>query len=894
MSWISRLTNAFSSRKLDEEIAEELQGHIEALAASLKAEGLSETEASREARVRFGNVTHVKERTRDSKITGFAESVIQDLRYTLRSAGKSPGFYLTATLSLGLAIGAVTAIYSILAAAVLTPLPVRNPSQLVTLLNWSPDSGKDAWQEASTFNYPLYQDMKNAAAPSADLALFSPARGSELQGVTSRSKSTVMRQYISGGGFEVLGVTPALGRLLQPADDQLPNGNDVAVVSFDFWTRKYNRDPQVLGKRLQFTGHAYQIVGVARKGFFGVEPGSFVDIWVPAATYDAKVSFTSRHYFWFFVMGRLLDGTPEQLAAKMQPAFLRGQLEALRDAPPDLPARFKEMIKSARIVARPGEMGVSMLRRQFQQPVWVVFAVSVSLMLIACANIASLLLARGTARNAEMTMRASLGASQTRLLRQMLTESLLLSLAAGAGGWLLARMLSPVLVALLSTQENPVQFALFLDTKALLFTTLASTLAAILFGLLPAMQSSRAAPMMSLRSSSGQAGKLKLGRWMVSAQVAGAFCLVAVGAAFSFTLWHLISRDKGFESSGITAFEIGDERFDNEKKGKEESAFQLQARVSAISGIEGASEARWPIYQHSSWTEAILLPGKQRPDRDEIFYPVTPGYFNSMRTRLLSGRDLNDHDRPSQQPVATVVNASLAKRYFQTVDVVGKSFLRRGDKQELISHQIVGVVADAFYNGNREGAEAIVYLPLERGGMSGFTLYVRSPLPVPSVTRIVDEQAAALGTHVRRVTTLDTLVGNSMLREKLLAGLGTVFGFLSLLLAGIGVFGLLNYSVVRRTRELGIRAALGATRPNLVGLVARDLTAMMAVGVIAGLLAALSLMPLLRALFFGIETFDPSVMATAALLFLLATFIAGGLPARRAASIDPNVALRDE
>lgn len=892
MSWYSRLRYAFSSRQVDSDIAEELQTHIDALAESLQGNGLSEREALRQARLRFGNLTRTGEQTREYKVGAFAESVLHDLRYALRSMKKAPGFYTTAVLSLGLAIGAVTAIYSILAAAVLRPLPVRNPEQLVALDARSPSDTQ--WRsEAGTFSYTLYQSLREAAGRSADLQIFSPAQPAELEGTTARVTSSVIQQYVSGGALPMLGVKSTLGRLLNASDDQLPRGLDVAVISFDFWTRHYNRNPQALGQKLRVGQHAYQIVGVTESGFFGIEPGKFVDVWVPSTTWDDRKAFTSRNYYWLQILGRLDGTTREELAGRLQPALTRNNAERLRTMPPHVPSHFREIVRTERISALHGETGTSLFRRQYRQPVWIVLAVSVSLMFIACANIASLLLARGTARSAEMAMRVSLGASRTRLLRQMLTESFMLAVAAGALGWLLARWFAPALVSLLSTQSDPIRFALYLDTRALLFATLASTAAALLFGTLPAWRSARVTPAAALRSSSGQAGKLRLGRWIVSGQVAGAFCLVAIGGAFSFTLWHLLARDKGFDEHAVAVFEIGGSRMDKDAPDLFEQSRQLLARVRAYGEIRAAGAALYPIYQHMGWSEAIRVPGKPALDREEILYPVSPGYFSAMQTRVLAGRDLNEHDFEVSQPIATVVNVELARRYFGREAPIGDFFERR-ENEKIIRHQVVGVVENAFYFGNREGVEPIAYPALQARGVPSYTLYVRSAAPLARLSRIVEDDALALGTHVRRVTPLAVLVGNSVLREKLLAGLGTTFGFISLLLAAIGVFGLLNYSVARRTKELGIRAALGATRSNLVSLVARDLATTMSIGVLIGLAIALSLMPLLRSLLFGVETFDPSVMLTAAACFLLAAFVAGGLPARRAASIDPNSALREE
>jgi putative ABC transport system permease protein len=524
-----------------------------------------------------------------------------------------------------------------------------------------------------------------------------------------------------------------------------------------------------------------------------------------------------------------------------------------------------------------------------------VLGVAAGILLIACANVASLLLARSTARSAEMAMRVSLGAGRSRLVRQLLTESLLLSLLAGALGWAIARAAAPVLVTMLSTADNPVRFDLAMDTRILLFCAAVSTLATVFFGLLPAWQSSGAQPMLELRGARAQSGKLRLGRFFVGIQVAFAFILVIAGASFLFSLRNLFAVNPGFEPHNLSVLYISTALSDMTEK-PELNMFldEFQRRVEALPGVQGAATSQWGLFDGKDSSTQVILPGKPPSEREEVFLGVSPGYFATLRTPLLAGREFEQRDRNygAVGPRPAIVNQAFARKYFGE-NPIGKIF-QTPDEKTLVNHQIIGVVANSRSGSLREDVRPISYGVVR--GTSYFELYVRSPLELGSVARMVEREAEAIGhgTGVRDVTTLETMIGNTLLREKLLAGIGGVFAFLGLLLAAIGLFGLLNYSVTRRTREIGIRAALGARTPALVFLVLKDMLSMIAGGLVAGLAGSFALMSVVRSLLFGIRQADPLVVTTAAAVFIVAALIAGGLPARRAARIDPMIALRYE
>jgi predicted permease len=900
MSFFSRLKNAISPRNLDDDLRDEMADHIERRAAELRSQGLSEKQARREASLRFGNVTQVRERSREIRLSGVLETTFQDLRYAWRGMLKSPAFAATAILSLALAIGANTAIYSIVDAAILRPLPVPEPDRLFTLA--APgvqEPGRQSPTERDAFNYPLYKKFRAAAGDSARLALFSNVGSQmvELQIPDSTAPiEKASRQFVSGEAFDILRVPPAIGRVFTAEEDRIPWGHPAAVISYDYWTRRFHSDPDIIGKRIYIPPRGtFTIIGVAQRGFFGVEPGRFIDIWLPAMMYS-KASFDDIGWNWFWIVGRLAPGvTAAQLQPRLQPQ-LRDVTEAWIARIPTMPDAVKNTFRGAELRVHPGRGGLSAFRETFARPLWIVVGVAGGILLIACANIASLLLARSTARASEMAMRVSLGAGRARLIRQLLTESLLLSILAGALGWLLAKAAAPTLIAMLSTQNSPVKFALAMDTRVLLFCFAVSTIAAVFFGLLPAWQASGARPMRELRGAPVRSGKLRWGQFFVGVQVAFAFCLIVAGAGFLFTLRNLFAVNLGFEPHNISMFMIGVGGLSDMTQKAQLSVFidDFQKRVAVLPGIQSAATAQWELFDAPQLGAQVIVPGKPLPDREEIFSSVSPGYFTTLKTPLLAGRDFEHRDRFIKTgPHPAIVNQALAKAYFGGENPIGKIF-QVPDGRSRVDREVVGLVADSAFGSLRLAPQPIVYGVI--GQTSLFELYVRSPLDPGEVKKLVDNETVAIGyrSRVMNVTALDTLIGNTLLREKLLAGIGGVFALLGLLLAAIGLFGLLNYSVTRRTKEIGIRAALGARAPSLVFLVLKDLLLLIAGGLAAGLLCSLALMTFVRSLLFGIRTADPLVIVTAAAIFLAAAFVAGGLPASRAAAIDPMIALRHE
>ncbi len=458
---------------------------------------------------------------------------------------------------------------------------------------------------------------------------------------------------------------------------------------------------------------------------------------------------------------------------------------------------------------------------------------------------------------------------------------------------------------LLSTTRDPLQLALAIDTRVLFFCIAVSAVSAVLFGLVPAWQASSVLPVRGLRASAGQIGRFRLGKFFVSIQVVCAFCLIAIGAAFLFSLGNLLRINPGFDPQNVAVLSLTTEAAKNsimwlggQQPGQarlRNDMLQLQQAVASQPGIQAVALAWWLNFGGGGWLEQISVPGKGPSKEEEILYPVSPGYFGALHIPFVAGRDFKPSDNSVGQPTPAIVNETFARKYFDRVNPLGREFSYVSRMDHSSARQIiVGVVADTRYYNLRSAAAPIAYLPIN--GNTAFTLYVRSPLPLGQIMRIVDSEARRLGSgmQIHEVTSLETIIGNTLLREKLLAGMGGAFAFFGLLLAAVGLFGLVNYSVVRRTKEIGVRMALGARRTQIVSLVVKDITALMGVGIIIGLAGGLSILTVVKSLLFGIKTADPFVAGTAVGLLLLTGLLAASLPAHRAATVDPMRALREE
>jgi predicted permease len=682
-------------------------------------------------------------------------------------------------------------------------------------------------------------------------------------------------QFVSEDAWAVLRVPPALGRVFAP-DDGRHGAAAVAVVSWDFWQQRLGADPGVIEKTIRIDGRDTRIVGVAARGFFGIEPGTVVDAWRPAGAFDPG-GLRARTVHWAHLVGRLADdATLANVQARLQAAFLADRVSRAGTSTP-LPS------SADAIAVRPAATGLSGSRQALARPLGILLAIATVTLLIASANVGSLLLARASARAVEMAVRTSLGAGRARLVRQLATEHLVLALAAGVVGWTVAWLAGPSLAAVLSRGRDPLRLALTMDVRVLLFSAGVCALSCVFFGLLPAIATMSHAPMPRLRVAPVAGARAGLGRTLMAAQVAFAYCLVASGAAFVFSMSNLSAIDPGFDDRGVTVLTVGADRMMALP-----DVQQFQQRIGALPGVESAAVAWWAIFEGSRRTDRVVIPGAAPSEREEIFYRVSPEYFATLRTPLVEGRDFTFGDTDAAAPIPTIVNGAFARRYFGGDAVLGREFQRLDGAR----HRIVGLAADSSYGDLRNGPDPIAYFPMKPPRW--FTLYVRSRLDVGTVAQMVRRETAAIGSgaHLIEAVTLRGLVGSTIHRERLLAGAGAAFAGLALLLAAIGVFGFLNYAVSARAREIAIRAALGASPRSIVQLVLTNVLGPVGLGIVAGTLGSTIVLRLGQSLLFGVRAVDPVVLTAATVVFLAAAGAAAALPARRAASVDPTGVLK--
>ncbi len=929
MTWLRRL---ISGKKMEADLDKELRFHFESQVADKVRSGIPEREARRLTRIEFGGIEQIKEDCRERRGTMWLESLLQDLRYALRQFRKSPGFTLTAVLTLALGIGATTAIFTLVQQVMLQSLPVTRPDQLWRIgdephcciwSGYSQDGDNETgdwnlfpWEAYKLYraNTPGFQDL--AALEAGNMALTVRRAGSSGLPVTANG------QYVSGNFFQTLGVSAWSGRLFVNADDQ-EGAQPVAVMSFHTWQEKYGSDPSVVGSTYQINGRAFTIIGVAPAGFVGAKMVSWgmPDIWLPLATEPLLLGTTARikdmRTDWLDLIGRVRPGTnPKVLQAQLQ-SELHGWLAShLADMSPQEKAVWQKQT----LRLSPGGTGFSSLQRDYSKGLLLLMVTACCVLLVACANIANLLLARGLKNRQQAAVRVALGALRRRLIRNALLESITLSLIGGAAGvavaWAGARLI--LHLAFGGTNQYtwiPVQASP--STPVLLFALGVAVLTGTIFGIAPAWMTSHAEPIEALRGANREVGGRR--HWaqkaLVIAQAAVSLVLLSAAAMLAGSLRNLESQNFGFDPNGRYVVYIGSPMMANYKQEQLVPLYrELQDRLSSIPGVRGVASVTYAPMSGDQSGHDIRVLGKPEPDpKDDVsadWTRITPGFFDVIGARILAGRSITEDDNENTRHVA-VINEAFAKKFFANQNPIGQHF-GPAPVRNAGTYEIVGVVQNIHYVtwGYGDPARAMYYIPeaqtvhfdqpdnqsYELWSQNLYNIVIWAPGHTTNILMQVRKTLAKVNPNliVYDIQPYSRVIQGKFDQQNMIASLTWLFGAVGLVLAAVGLYGVTAYGVEQRRSEIGVRMALGADRRSVVAMVLRGAFWQVGIGLGIGIPAAIGAGYLMASQLFGVTPWNPLLLAGATVLLGLAALAAAVIPAQRAASTNPVQALRSE
>jgi predicted permease len=838
--------------------------------------------------------------------------LVADVRYAIRSLSKAPLFTTLAVASLAFSLGANTAIFTLLDQVVLRTLPVERPDEIVQVRIEGAFSG-NSYGDGSELSYPMYRDFSDQNAVFAGMfARFDWAMHVSAGSSTERAAG----ELVSGSYFPVLGVAAAQGRLFTPDDDRKPGGHAVAVLGYDYWKNRFAGSPAVVGRKITVNSHPFTVIGVAAEGFHGIDLGSATQIYVPmmmkAQMTPGWNMLDDRRGRFARVFARLKPGViAGQAQASLQPFFKSIREKEMTDAHFTRVSDYhKQEFRRATIAVVPAPRGHSGLRDYLTQPLYTLMAIVGGVLLIACANVAGLLLARGMARQREIAIRLALGGTRWRVARQLLVESLVLALLGAASGLIVAVWGSSLLVALFVDSELGTSVNASPDVRVLAFNFGLAILTGVVFGLVPAWQATKPAIAPTLKDQAGSVlsgGSVRLRRLLVVLQVALSLLLLVGAALFVRSLRNLVAQNPGFDTTNVVTFMVEPSLNGYSPQRTKRLAANLIERVRALPGVSAVSMTGIPILDGGSWNSSVTIEGYRAKDGEEVVSynnTVMPGYFATMRIPLLRGRDFTDRDarveptrKGESEARVAIANRRFVERYFGQADPIGRHVGFGASPSTPTPIEIVGVVGTSKYVGIRDEAEPQLFFSmLEGDNPRTFAVYVRTTAApeaaFASLRRTMREIDPNLPVYQMR--TLDDQVNRSLLTERVVAGLSASLGIMATLLGVIGLYGVMSQTVARRTREVGIRMALGARSAGVAWMFARDATVLVLIGVALALPAIWALGRKIQSQLYGIEPLDPVTLVAAILGLGAAASLGALVPAMRAARIDPLQALREE
>jgi len=904
MSWFDRTLNVFRARRVDAELDDELAFHIAERTDALIAEGLSPEAAAFEARRRFGAFTRQREETRDMDIARSLEAFLEDVRYGARQLRFNPGFATVAVLSLALGIGANSGIFQLINALRLRPLAVPEARELV-VVDAEPDFLSSGWFEGRhrIFTWPQVEQLSERQEALEGLLAFATTRFNLSQGGEARYAEAL---YVTPNFLDVLRVSPALGHWLAADTDPRDCSQAGVLLGHSFWQREFGGDPDVVGKPIALDGTRLPILGVTPASFVGLEPARRFDVAVPLCA-DGLLRdgggvgrLDNKEAWWLVPMGRMKPGwTLERVSAHfrdLSPGIFRAT------APPSYRPDALEKYEKNRLRAVDGHAGVSSFRRDYENPLWILLASTGLVLLIACANLANLLLARATAREKEMALRQAVGASRGRLVGQLLSESLLLAgLGAALGAWV-AFALCRGLLAFLGQTESQLELPLGVDWRVVGFTGAVALGTCLLFGLVPALRATRGAPADAMRGGRGSgasAERHRLRQTLVVTQVAFSLVLLVGALLFGRSLQNLLTVDTGMETRGLLVARVDATSPQLDAEQRPELLRQLGERLASLPDVASAAAVRFQPFSGSGWN------GSVRADDDPAttggsetwFNLVAPGYFRTVETPLLAGRDFGPQDTESSPKVA-IITQKLASDLYGDANPIGRRFrYDRGADQDEASFEVVGLVKDSKHRSIQEELYGIVFFPVaqEEGARANRCFVLRTRGGYGTVMREVEREMAELHPSLLvEFRVMEQDVEHSVARERLMATLSGGFGVLAALLSALGLYGVMSYMVARRRGEIGVRLALGAARGDIGAMVLGEAGRLLLAGLALGLGASLALSRYAQAYLFGLQANDATTLALGCVLLALVALVAAALPVGRATRLDPALVLRNE